>query len=541
MIRKIINHKSKNVTRAALILSIATFLSHILGLVRDRLLAGTFGAGPELDIYFAAFRIPTLLQSVIVTGGVGTVLLPLFSEEMEKGKEKALKFLSNVLNLSVVALFVVCVVLFIFTPFVSRFVSPGFTVRQQEQLVLLTRAMYLSPILLGASMIFSNFLQYYDRFLVYGLGSIFYNTGIILGIIFFYPSFGLVGLAYGVVFGALLHLLSQALPSLISGFSYSRVFKIGDDLVKRMLRLMGPTALTALFVQLGLVVTVALASGLFPGSISIINLITRIKNVPVGLLGTSFAIASFPVLSKRWVRDRSRFWDKLYSVISQASFLIIPVSLFTYVLRAQIVRVVFQTGSWGWEDTRLAAATLGAFSFFMFFEALVVILRRAMYSIQRVRWVTAAEAVRFVVMSLSILGLIFLFNNSLSFRLFASRTLRVKNVGKVSILAFPLGIGFSSLIQAVLLFVFLKREGMKKEKAMFASLLRIVSISVISALFSWLILRPMAIFLQMDRVVNLLFQMTVSFAGGALLYLLLSYIFSFPEIDILKNEREGSS
>jgi putative peptidoglycan lipid II flippase len=99
MIRKFLNIETKNITLAALIFSASSLISKILGLIRDRLLAGEFGAGSELDVYFEAFRIPDCVYNILIAGGVVVAFMPLFSEYFLKNKQEAWKFVNNVLNI----------------------------------------------------------------------------------------------------------------------------------------------------------------------------------------------------------------------------------------------------------------------------------------------------------------------------------------------------------------------------------------------------------------------------------------------------------
>jgi len=204
MFQRVINSKAKSITFAAIILFFSGISSRILALVRDRLLAGNFGAGSELDVYFAAFRIPDFVYGIFILGGVSTVFLPLFSEYFNKDSKKGWEFTNNVLNCFLVLLILTCLVFAVFAPVLIKIILPGFDLEEREMAVTLTRIMFLSPILLGVSSIFSGVLHYFNRFLVYSLAPIFYNLGIILGIVFLFPLFGMKGLAFGVIIGAFL-------------------------------------------------------------------------------------------------------------------------------------------------------------------------------------------------------------------------------------------------------------------------------------------------------------------------------------------------
>ena len=198
-LKRIYGHQTQNISLAALILSIFSFLSFVLGLLRDRLLTGTFGIGNELDVYYAAFRIPDFIAMVLMTGAIGVAIIPIFTKNLVEGKEQAFKYLSNLLNLSLVFLVVVCLFLFIFAPNLISVIAPGFSVDKKEITILLTRIMLLSPILLGISNIVSAVLRVFQRFLTTALAPIVYNLGSIIGIIFFVPQMGISGLGWGIV------------------------------------------------------------------------------------------------------------------------------------------------------------------------------------------------------------------------------------------------------------------------------------------------------------------------------------------------------
>ena len=147
MIRQFLNSKSKTIFSAAFILAVAALTSRFLGLIRDRLLAGRFGAGDELDIYYAAFRLPDLVFSVLIMGAISSAFIPVFSEYFRKNKEKAWQLVSGVLNSAFVSLIVVAAVLAIFAPSIIPLIAPGFSGAKREMTILLTRIMFLSPII----------------------------------------------------------------------------------------------------------------------------------------------------------------------------------------------------------------------------------------------------------------------------------------------------------------------------------------------------------------------------------------------------------
>jgi putative peptidoglycan lipid II flippase len=226
MIKRILNIKTNKIPMAALILGIASLGSALLGFFRDRLLAGQFGAGDDLDIYYTAFRIPDFVNMVLIMGAISAAIIPIFTFYWAKDKEDAKEFIINFLHLLLFVFVIISFFLFIFAPQLISLIAPGFEAEKKELTVLLTRIMFLSPILLGTSNIISGVLQVFSRFLVTALAPIMYNLGIIFGLLFFVPRIGLMGLAWGVVLGGFLHLCIQLPVFLSLGFKPQKISRI---------------------------------------------------------------------------------------------------------------------------------------------------------------------------------------------------------------------------------------------------------------------------------------------------------------------------
>ena len=156
LFNRFLNHETKRVTLAALILATSSLVSRFLGVARNWLLASKFGAGSDLDIYFAAFKIPDFVYNILILGGVSVAFLPLFSEYFSRNKKEAWDFCLNCFNVFLFLLVFLCLVLFIFTPSLVKLIAPGFTDEGLEKTVILTRIMFFSPVLLGLSSIFSG-------------------------------------------------------------------------------------------------------------------------------------------------------------------------------------------------------------------------------------------------------------------------------------------------------------------------------------------------------------------------------------------------
>src|SRR3989344_5681840 len=178
--------------QAAYLLAAFALLSQLLGLVRDRLLAGSFGASHTLDIYYAALRVPDLLFATVASLLSLYALLPVLSKLEQDGRGSA-GFLSRVLLLFFAVMAVCAAVLFVLAPYLAPLVAPGL---DSPMLVVLMRILLLQPILLGASNIVASFTQLRHRFVLYSVSPLLYNVGIIFGIVALYPRLGLAGLGW---------------------------------------------------------------------------------------------------------------------------------------------------------------------------------------------------------------------------------------------------------------------------------------------------------------------------------------------------------
>lgn len=385
---KIFQQKINSITVAAALVAISSLLSRLLGLFRDRILASHIGPGPELDIYFAAFRIPDLLYNLVVLGALSAGFIPIFSRLIKDSNPKkpednreAWALVNNVLNVLSLVLIVLGIIGVIFAPTLMKLVAPGFTPENQARAATLTRIMFLSPLLLGISGIVGATLQSFKRFFSYSLSPIFYNLGIILGALWLINYWGLVGLAWGVVLGALFHLLVQ-LPALFNlGFRYQPLINWRDKNLKQIGRLMVPRTLSLALGQIDLLVITSIASGLTAGSLTIFTLANNLQSFPVGIFGVSFAVAAFPTLAQ-YANDKKNLEASFSATFRRILFFVIPSTVLLITLRAQIVRVVFGAGVFSWEDTVLTMNALALFSLSLFAQASIPLLVRVFYARQ---------------------------------------------------------------------------------------------------------------------------------------------------------------
>jgi len=381
MIKKLLNGESKTITGAAIIIAVTSLTSRFLGIIRDRILAGQFGAGDTLDAYYAAFRIPDLVYNLLVLGALSAGFIPVFTALIEKNKNEGWQLANRVLNILIVALAILCGIFAIFTPQLMRWITPGFNGEKLDITINLTRIMFLSPLILGVSSLFGGILQSFKRFLVFSLAPIFYNLGIIFGALVLVNFFGVYGLAYGVIIGALLHLLVQIPTSIYLGWRPQFLWDFNKDL-KKVFTMMVPRTIGLAVSQLNLVVITIIATLLSAGSLAVFNLANNLQYFPIGIFGISFAIAAFPTLSALAIKEnKNDFVESFSNTTRQILFFIIPASALFLILRAQIVRVILGSGAFTWEDTILTADCLAMFSISLFAQSLTPLLIRGFYAL----------------------------------------------------------------------------------------------------------------------------------------------------------------
>jgi putative peptidoglycan lipid II flippase len=333
VIQKFLNSQTKSISSASLILAISYLISAFLGLLRERLLAGTFGGGGELDVYYTAFTVPDFIALILIFGAISSAVIPIFSGYLIKSKDEAWKYASLLFNVFLGFLIIVCAVLMIFTPAIISLIAPGFSGEKRELATMLMRIMFLSPIILGASNMISGILQVFHRFIVTAVAPLLYNIGIIIGILFFVPRFGLAGLAWGVVLGGVLHLLIQIPAFIFSGFKYKASFDYKDPGVSKTIKLMVPRSLGLGAGQLNTIATTAIASTLLAGSITVFNFANNLSSILVNAIAVSVSTASFPSMSMAFLNEENgEFLRKFSGIFRQIIFLVVPVSLLTLIL-----------------------------------------------------------------------------------------------------------------------------------------------------------------------------------------------------------------
>jgi putative peptidoglycan lipid II flippase len=421
-----------------------------------------------------------------------------------------------VLNIITLGLIVCTVIGLVLSNPIAHWLMANRSLEQQVGTAQLMRIMLLSVICFGISNVFSGILQAKRQFIAFALAPILYNVGIIIGIIWLYPKFGVVGLAYGVILGALLHLTIQGVAVFSTGFHYQPWASWRTPGVKKLLRLMPPRALALGITQVNAIIITAYALRLSVGNLTIWKWADNLQNVPINMFGVSLAISAFPIFSQAFAeQDLPKFKQVFSNNFRRLLFLIIPISVVILLLRAQIVRLILGLGSgaFDWTATIATAQVLGIFSIALFAQASIPLLARSFFAHQDTKTTV-------VISIISVLTNLLLANSLSQW---------------YGLYGLALAFSISSVLNMLLLLGALRLKfGDLEDNAIIQAVLRI-SLATISTGFVIHGLKYLvAPLVDMQTYVGILIQTLVSMVGGAIIYMGLAYIFQFPELNIVK-------
>lgn len=523
--KNIFLNEQKTILSGAAVISVMLLVSAFLGLVKMRLYAGILGAGAEFDTFVAAFKIPDFVFQLVVVGSLNAAFIPIFSEFIGKKEASvAWRFASNILNLSFLVFACLSVFLFIFAHPLSTLVAAGFPPQQINQLVALMRIMLLSPILLGVSSFISGCLQSFKRFLVPFLSPIFYNLGAIFGILILYKPLGLTGLAWGVVLGALFHLLIQ-LPLLrYLGFEYSLTFSFKDALFAKMTKLALPRTIGLAAEQIKSVILINLASLLPAGNISLLRFGESIQAVPVSVLGVAIAQAALPSLVRE-AKNKTLFRQTLSTSFLQMLYLVLPISVVLIVLKIPVVRLTLGIGKFDWAATVNTSWVLALFAISLFAQSANALFVRAFYALQDTKTPVIISVFSVIISLICALAL-------LPF---------------LQIRALPIGVSLGAFLEFILLFCFLDKKISFEKKEIIAAAAKICFAAFVSAICIYVPVKVLdQVFIDTTKVVNLVILVWLVLSFGGTVYLFLTWFLGCNEIRLflalllkLKNWREA--
>lgn len=435
--------------QAAYWLAILALASQALALIRDRTFAHIFGASHTLDLYYAAFKIPDLVFMFVASLVSAFILIPRIANDSQ---EDARTLISNAVSFLLIAGGAISIVIAVAAPQILFVFFPTFEHSSQSaEFVMLVRLLLLQPILLGLSVVFASVTQVHRKFIIYSLAPVLYNLGIIFGAIVLYPSFGLIGIGYGVVLGAIAY-ISIHIPIVVSARLMPRLVWPSWSVIGPVMRDSFPRTLALGVGSIVILIITMLAARAGSGIISVFTFATNLEAVPLALIGSSYAVAAFPVLSELSGGGNKREFTKVLSAAGRHLVLWSTVVLMlVIVLRAHIVRVILGTGNFNWNDTRLTAATLALLAIGLAAQGLILLLSRALYA-SRQSWrplfyqlVGGSTAVAIAT------GGLFYLRHSSSVLVGFGNLLRVGNVSGNIVLVFALSVMVGQIVTAVCL------------------------------------------------------------------------------------------
>ncbi|MDP3970204.1 MAG: murein biosynthesis integral membrane protein MurJ [bacterium] len=377
---------SRTIGFSAGLLATSSIASYALGLIRDRLLAGKFGAGAELDVFSASFIIPDAIMSVFAAA-LTTAFVPVFTSWWHKQGEKATWELTNrILYLIGLLIITATVIAWLLMPWLAQLVAPGFDETRHDLLTSTTRLMLFSPLFFSVSVLFGSALQGLRRFISYALSPVLYNFGIVFGIVFLTPRYGITGAIMGVVIGAALHMIIRIIELWQAGwlwerFSITKPWPWQHPGIKKTVKLMLPRIVGLLTWQANLWMFTAIASGLAVGSVAIFNMARNFQSLPVSLFGIALATALFPAISIHYAKGNiDKFRDDIVKAIKQVLFFTIPAGAGLALIAKPLIDAFLGTGKFSNVAVVATGMTLTIFSLSIPLESLQHIFARTFYA-----------------------------------------------------------------------------------------------------------------------------------------------------------------
>ncbi len=370
---------------AALLVTVATLLSTILGLVRDKVMAHYFGANLDTDFYNYGYTIPDTLQNILIMGVTSSSFIPLFSEYVaNKSREEANRMASAFMNVTLGFFIVVCLIVGIFMPQIADvWLKRDLTPDAKEAIVGIARIFLVGQIAFGLSKILSGILQTHKHFTAYALALLVYNPAIILGIIFFHESAGIYSAAYGAAIGACLVALVNILDTLRTDYQHTWNWDWREEGVKRIFVLAIPNFLNMALLQTIFLAYSRISMSLAEGSYSAFRYALNFESFPVSIFGISFVTAIFPYLAEN--ASKKNFVNFNYNIqnsIKQILFLTLPAGLGMAVLSHEIIGLVLGGGKFGRSEIDMTARILFFYALAVPLESLWYLFARAFYACQ---------------------------------------------------------------------------------------------------------------------------------------------------------------
>src|ERR1700731_1386105 len=386
-------HDQQASTRATGVVGIAILCSRVLGLIREQVFAGLFGAGKNLDAFLMAFRLPNLLRDLFAEGALSTAFITTFSGKIAtEGDESAWRLANKVATLTAVFMSVVTLLGILFAPQLVDLLTWGNWPADKTALTIsLTRIMWPFMLLVSLAALVMGMLNAKHVFGPPAMASSYFNLGSILGGVaigyWLDPHFGtrsLIGLSIGTLIGGVWQLSAQ-FPSLRRvGYKYRADFHWRDEGVRKVLTLMGPAVIAASAVQVNVLINSGFAARLGDGPVSWLNIAFRLMQLPLGIFGVAVGTVTLPLVSRTAaLGDMAAFRSALAHAIRLVTLLTIPAAIGLIILAHPIISVIYEHGRFTPEATRQTAAALQFYAIGLVAYSAMKVLAPAFYAIDK--------------------------------------------------------------------------------------------------------------------------------------------------------------
>jgi putative peptidoglycan lipid II flippase len=384
--------------RGAVLLSVVTFGSYVMGLVQTR----TFGAGKELDAYIAAFAIPEIALGVLVASGLSAPFVPIFLTLRREDERAAHEFASTILTLAVLIIGVATPVLFIVAPQTVEFAGQGFDAGQRALYTDLFRLMLVTPILFAVSDVLGEILVAERRFLGYALAPLVYNGGIVVGMLLFAGSVGIFAGAIGAILGALLHVGIRLLWLGRGTIRFRPAMRVRTRAFREFVGLMVPRMASHPIDPLTFTLLGSLASTVAVGGVTWLSLARNFQSVPVTVIAVSFALAVFPTLSAAAAAgDRGNFVRTLVRTTATIAVLTTLAASALAVVAGLVIQFFFGSEAFDAGDVEGTRLVLVVMALAIPFESVTHLLSRAIFATRNTLLQVLSSVASFVVVVLA--------------------------------------------------------------------------------------------------------------------------------------------
>ena len=394
--KSILFSEQSSVLSAASLIMAMVIVAKVLGFIRQRVLFTHFSPA-ETDLFLAAFELPDILFEVLVFGTMSAAFIPVFSRYIRAKKiQEAWDMARSSLTIILAAYTVLSLIVFVFANSAYEFlagnffkdligVGGGFSSEGVQTVVSLTRILLFSQLFFVVSSFMTGILESHKRFLFPAIAPLVYNLGIIVGIVFLSPHYGLLGPVLGAFIGAFGHLLVQAPIAYHLGFRFKLMWNVKDEGVRELFKLAGPRILELSVFQIKRIVWLFLGS-LAVGGFTYLKSADLLQTLPVSVFGISLAKAALPTLSQQASdKNKTKFKKTFFTTVNQILFLVIPLSALLIVLRVPVVRLVFGAEQFDWQATISTSYALSAFAIGASAYAASLLVTRAFYALHDTR------------------------------------------------------------------------------------------------------------------------------------------------------------